>query len=217
MHIALRKGGKRIASGFILAFILAMLATIGGAEENTHECYLHQFLYGQNFGDVLNIYGCVTSTSFRYFNAYAVEGLGAGLNVHIVVTPVTALTGKRLADLQVQVQSVAIPPQVVAFSPIVSNAAVVLDWTPSVSGTYDLYVTTTGLQDTDYDGATLGQYDLFLTQLEPMPTPSPSLTRGRPTTPTPTPGDRGRPTAAATATPTPTPTPASKTRVVGFR
>jgi len=194
-----------------LVFILAMLlGTSGGAEEKTHECYLHRFLYDQNFGDVLNIYGCLNSNSFRYYNVYSVQGLQARINVHIVVAPVPTVTGKRLADLQVVIQSVGIPPQVLAFSPVVANAVVVLDWIPTVSGTYDLFVSTTGLQNTDYDGATLGQYNLFLTQLAlpPTPTPIPTIDRSRPTPmPTPTPGDRG----------TPTPTPRPRTRVVGFR
>jgi len=63
---------KKIVTLFILAILLG---ASGGAEENTHQCYLHPFLYNQNFGDVLNIYGCLAVNSFCYYNAYDVQGL----------------------------------------------------------------------------------------------------------------------------------------------
>jgi len=142
------------------------------------------------------------------------------VNVHVIAAPVPMLSGKQLADLHVQIQSEGFNPQFLASSPFVSNAAVVLDWTPTVSGAYVLYVTTTGSQSTDYDGATLGIYNLFVTQLTlPTPSPVPTSDRGRPTTPTAMPGERGRltPSITPTSTPTPTPTPGPRPRVVGFR
>ena len=205
--------------------IIAYLS-VGGtlhAAEETHECHYHSYYYNSTFGDLINIYGCVYGDFSRYLNAYDVQGLAGGVPVRVVVTPIYANSGQLMDDVQIVWYPIG-GGNAIAFSPVViTNASspgpVTLNWTPPVSGQYELVVSTTSYQSWNANDGSFGVYNILISQttaVTPGPT-TPTPVRGRETS-TPGPAATATPTRTPTPTSTPTPTPdARHPRKIPFR